>query len=76
MFYIKFSKKKLIIRCIFTNIHPETAVRHKNNEPLQTLREYRIIRENEPPAFGIHIAAVKFGSIAVGDPVYVEADNH
>lgn len=41
---------------------------------MQTLKEYRIIKENEPPAFGIHLAAVKFGSVSVGDPVYVEGE--
>lgn len=42
---------------------------------MQTLKEYRIIKKDEPPAFGIHIAAVKFGSISVGDAVYVEAES-
>ncbi len=39
---------------------------------MQTLKQYRIIRENEPPAFGIHIAAERFGTVSVGDSVYVE----
>lgn len=68
-------KKLDFLRCIFTNIDPETAVRHKNHEPLQTLKEYRIIRENEPPAFGIHLAAVKFGKVSLGDSVYVEDES-
>ncbi|KAG4079961.1 hypothetical protein HA402_006273 [Bradysia odoriphaga] len=73
---VVFRNVKPCTRCIFTNIDPETAARHKEQEPLKTLREYRIIRENEPPAFGIHIAAVKFGSVAVGDSVYVEDDRN
>lgn len=64
------------IRCVFTNINPETAERNAAREPLETLTKNRSIIPNDSPVMGIHLG-IRVGehqSISIGDAVYVEAD--
>lgn len=63
-----------ILRCIFTNIDPETGKRHPNGEPLKTLQSYRVFKNlDEPisPVMGIHLGVRVNGTVQLGDGVYV-----
>lgn len=70
---------KLIVfdlRCIFTNIDPVTAERHPEEEPLKTLKSYRMFKEaGDSPVMGIHLGLRQHGKIKLHDAVYVEDEN-
>ena len=60
-------------RCIFTNIDPETAERNADEDPLKTLKKYRQFKKTgESPVMGIHLGAREYGTLKVGDAIYVE----
>ena len=65
-------KLYIYFRCIFTNIDPETAERHKE-EPLKTLKSYRQFEKTgDSPVLGIHLGVRIEGAVKVGDAVYIE----
>ncbi|CAB3248950.1 unnamed protein product [Arctia plantaginis] len=71
---------KPCIRCIATVVNPETGVRDKSLEPLETLRSYRqatdpAVRKEagNAPLMGIHMAlrSEPGGIISLNNPIYV-----
>lgn len=60
------------IRCILTNIDPESGERHPKMEPLTTLKSFRTFEEIAAnPWFGIHLGIRSEGKVKLGDFVYV-----
>ncbi|XP_042242682.1 mitochondrial amidoxime reducing component 2-like [Homarus americanus] len=66
-------------RCVMTTVNPQTGERYPNQEPLRTLRSYRLL-SNPPelakswstsPVFGLSLVIDTTGPIAVGDKVLV-----
>jgi uncharacterized protein YcbX len=58
-------------RCKLPNVDPETGVADKN-EPLTTLRSYRIIDEGSKNAcLGMQATPMDVGAVAVGDRIEV-----
>ncbi|KAF2899111.1 hypothetical protein ILUMI_07065, partial [Ignelater luminosus] len=65
-------------RCVFTTIDPETGVKSATNEPLRTLRTYRMLKDvknieldGNLPVMGNNMGLLQGGEISVGDVVYV-----
>ncbi|KFB41953.1 AGAP000699-PB-like protein [Anopheles sinensis] len=59
-------------RCLFTNVDPETGVSSPEQEPLNTLRKYRLKPGlGASPVVGMQMGIRTLGSIALGEPVYV-----
>uniref|UniRef100_A0A0B6ZH82 MOSC domain-containing protein n=1 Tax=Arion vulgaris TaxID=1028688 RepID=A0A0B6ZH82_9EUPU len=58
-------------RCILVTIDQTKGIKDKNEQPLATLKKYRL-REpyGDKPCFGINHTLDKPGKIKVGDPVY------
>jgi len=60
------------IRCTFTTIDPDTAEKDPKNEPLRTLRTYRLLPKCEmSPGMGIHLGVTTSDTIKVGDTIYI-----
>lgn len=60
------------IRCILTNIDPESGERNPKMEPLNTLKSFRTFEEIATnPWFGIHLGIRADGKVKLGDDVYV-----
>ncbi|KAI8931289.1 hypothetical protein NX059_011634 [Plenodomus lindquistii] len=58
-------------RCKLPNVDPETGIADRN-EPLTTMRKYRIIDEgNSSPCLGMHVTPLAEGFVGVGDRVEV-----
>lgn len=58
-------------RCILTTVDQEKGVKDKKEEPLSTLKKYRLKEPYGPkPCFGINFTPEKSGKIRVGDPIY------
>uniref|UniRef100_A0A1L8E041 Putative mitochondrial amidoxime reducing component 2 n=1 Tax=Nyssomyia neivai TaxID=330878 RepID=A0A1L8E041_9DIPT len=69
---VVFRNVKLCGRCIFTNIHPETGLRNPEQQPLKTLKSYRMVpNAGDSPILGIHLGVRVPGKISLGDAVYV-----
>lgn len=74
-----FRKIKPCERCLLTTVNPDSGERHPDQEPLTTLRSYRLLKEPSDlakvwatkPVFGNHFAIDVRGPIAVGDKVFV-----
>ncbi|KAG5683174.1 hypothetical protein PVAND_012471 [Polypedilum vanderplanki] len=60
-------------RCTITTIDPSTGERNKKEEPLRTLRKFRLFSNisHKCPVFGIHVGLRRAGTIRIGDNVYV-----
>ncbi|XP_050085129.1 mitochondrial amidoxime-reducing component 1-like isoform X1 [Anopheles aquasalis] len=59
-------------RCLFTNVDPETGVSSPVQEPLNTLRKYRMKPGlGASPVVGMQMGVRVTGKIAVGEAVYV-----
>ncbi|XP_050070586.1 mitochondrial amidoxime reducing component 2-like isoform X2 [Anopheles maculipalpis] len=59
-------------RCLFTNVDPETGVSNPAQEPLNTLRKYRLKPGlGSSPVVGMQMGIRTLGSIGLGDTVYV-----
>lgn len=69
---VVFRNVKPCFRCIFTNIDPKTALRHKEQEPMRTLKGYRTIVPDYPPGMGVHLGVREQGIVKLGDEVFVE----
>ncbi|KAL0268970.1 UNVERIFIED_CONTAM: hypothetical protein PYX00_010730 [Menopon gallinae] len=65
------------MRCSFTTIDPETAIRSADREPIATLKRYRLVRDPRirelvyTPTMGIYLGARSEGVISVGDKVFI-----
>jgi len=71
-----FRNVKPCTRCVFTNIDPITAERHPKEEPLKTLKSYRLIEKGgDSPVMGIHLGIRQQGKIRLNDGVYVEDED-
>ncbi|XP_077993893.1 mitochondrial amidoxime-reducing component 1-like [Glandiceps talaboti] len=63
-------------RCKMTLVDPETGIISDKNEPLTTLKKYRMCKPEdrplykEAPLMGIHVALDVEGTVKVGDIVY------
>lgn len=60
-------------RCVFTCVDPETGKASKEFVPLKNLKEYRTLRGDAGPLFGINLGNERPGTISEGDTVYVLA---
>lgn len=73
-----FRKIKPCERCLLTTVDPKSYERDPNQEPLSTLRTYRLIMDPPKlakvwatkPVFGANMAIDIGGSISVGDKVF------
>ena len=54
-------------RCIFTTIDPKTAEKHRQQQPLATLKKYRTDEDKKEIMFGQNLIALNQGQICVGD---------
>jgi len=75
---VVFRNVKPCTRCVLTTIDPETGVRSTNNEPINTLKKYRKLKdpahiqlEGDSPVLGINMGLEYPGEISVGDTVYI-----
>ena len=60
-------------RCIVTQIDPETGTYIKNQEPMRTLRKYRMLEPTlDGPIFASQFGIDVCGTVKVGDDVYAE----
>jgi uncharacterized protein YcbX len=68
-----FRKIEPCLRCYMTIIDPETGERNKKEEPLKTLKSFRLYPKISPkaPVFGIHLGLRSPGVVKSGDAVYV-----
>uniref|UniRef100_A0A8W7NZP1 Molybdenum cofactor sulfurase middle domain-containing protein n=1 Tax=Anopheles coluzzii TaxID=1518534 RepID=A0A8W7NZP1_ANOCL len=58
--------------CLFTNVDPETGVSSPEQEPLTTLRKYRLKPGlGQSPVVGMQMGIRTLGAIGLGDAVYV-----
>lgn len=67
---VEFEISKPCSRCVFTTINPETAEKHKKQEPLATLKSYRQVA-NGDVMFGQNLIPLNKGQINVGDEIKV-----
>lgn len=76
----RFYKIKHCTRCLLTTVNPDTGVKSKDMEPLNTLKSFRINKEKYgfSPLFGINIVleenSAEIFTAKVGDPI-VRIDN-
>jgi uncharacterized protein YcbX len=68
-----FIKTKHCTRCLLTTVMPDTGVKNSEQEPLKTLKEFRLNKEiyGVSPMFGIDIACENIGGgiIRIGDQI-------
>uniref|UniRef100_A0A0B6Z492 MOSC domain-containing protein n=1 Tax=Arion vulgaris TaxID=1028688 RepID=A0A0B6Z492_9EUPU len=58
-------------RCLLTTVNPEKYARRGDDEPLKTLRGFRMFPElSKSPMFGIFAGVDVENTVRVGDPVY------
>lgn len=67
---VEFEITKPCTRCIFTTINPNTGEKHHQQEPLNTLKNYRQL-ENGDVLFGQNLVPLNQGQIKQGDQVEV-----
>jgi uncharacterized protein YcbX/ferredoxin len=67
---VEFEVSKPCSRCIFTTVNPESAEVHPQQEPLNTLKNYRQVASGDV-MFGQNLIALNQGSIAQGDKIMV-----
>jgi uncharacterized protein YcbX len=61
----------LCTRCVLVTIDQTIGVKDKDEQPLKTLKKYRLIDPyGDKPCFGINHTLDKPGKIKVGDPIY------
>lgn len=60
-------------RCMLTTVDPSNGERSKDEEPVKTLRKYRLFDNisSTSPVLGIHLGLRQPGSVRTGDAVYV-----
>jgi uncharacterized protein YcbX/ferredoxin len=67
---VEFEVAKPCSRCIFTTINPQNAEVHHQQEPLNTLKNYRQVYSGDV-MFGQNLIALNQGSIKQGDEVVI-----
>ncbi len=67
---VEFEIPKACSRCIFTTVNPETGEQHRQQEPLNTLKNYRQLA-NGDILFGQNLIALNQGQIKRGDNVEI-----
>jgi uncharacterized protein YcbX/ferredoxin len=67
---VEFELAKPCSRCIFTTINPQNAEVHPQQEPLNTLKNYRQVSSGDV-MFGQNLIALNQGSIKQGDEVVI-----
>lgn len=67
---VEFDVAKPCSRCIFTTINPQNAEVHQQQEPLNTLKNYRQVPSGDV-MFGQNLIALNQGSIKQGDEVVI-----
>ncbi|GHE93688.1 YcbX family protein [Thalassotalea profundi] len=67
---VEFELVKPCSRCIMTTVNPKTAEKHKLQQPLNTLKEYRQV-ESGDVMFGQNLIALNKGQLKVGDNVTI-----
>ncbi|MBL4911370.1 MAG: YcbX family protein [Alteromonadaceae bacterium] len=68
---VEFEIAKPCSRCIFTTVDPKTAQKHAQQEPLNTLRQYRLDDIKKEVMFGQNLVALNQGIIRTGDKVEI-----
>lgn len=69
-----FKKNQPCMRCVLTNIDPNTGERNPDMQPLKTLKLFRVFPElDTSPYFGIHLGIRQIGRVKIGDDVFVGA---
>lgn len=73
---IKFKNVKLCTRCTMTTVIPDKGVKTQSQEPLKTLRKYRVKEElahlyQDAPVFGINMIPINQGIIRIGDELLI-----
>ena len=72
---VEFDVVKRCARCVFTTIDPLSGARDPNNEPLATLRGYRLDKGERGVMFGVNLIPRSVGHIACGLPIdVIESD--
>lgn len=67
-----FKKIEPCLRCMLTTIDPATGERDKNEQPVKTLKTFRLFKEiGKSPVFGVHLGLRVAGKVKSGDSVYV-----
>jgi uncharacterized protein YcbX len=67
-----FKKIEPCLRCIFTTIDPLTGVRDQGEQPLKTLRKFRVFSNiGASPVFGVHLGIRSSGKVRTGDAIYI-----
>ena len=70
-------KMKPCQRCALTVVDPDLGKRRPDNEPLKTLRQFRLHPDfGNAPLFGINLAPERTGPINVGDLVFAVLDEN
>ncbi|XP_059162886.1 uncharacterized protein LOC131946229 [Physella acuta] len=64
-------------RCVMTTVDPDKYERRSDEQPLKTLKRFRIFAQENPssPLFGVFAAVDSESTIKVGDPVYARQIN-
>ena len=68
---VEFDIAKPCSRCMFTTVDPQSAEKHNNQEPLTTLKKYRLDNIKKEIMFGQNLVALNQGKIRIGDKVEV-----
>lgn len=67
-----FKKIEPCLRCMLTTIDPYLGERNKDEEPIKTLKTFRVFPEiGKSPVFGVHLGLRSAGKVKSGDAVYV-----
>lgn len=67
---VEFEVTKPCSRCIFTTVDPTNAQKHKEQEPLSTLKKFRQVADGDV-MFGQNLIALNKGQIKQGDKVNI-----
>ena len=70
---VEFEIVKPCSRCIFTTVNSQTAQKHPQQQPLNTLKQYRFDEQKKEVMFGQNLIARNQGMIRVGDKIEVLA---
>lgn len=62
-------------RCLMTTINPETGVKSADQEPLTTLRTYRILPGYKKPCVAVALGVKQKGLVEVGQQVFATREN-
>lgn len=67
-----FKRIEPCLRCMLTTIDPITGVRDKGEQPLKTLKTFRVFKNiGSSPVFGVHLGIRSPGKVRTGDPIYI-----